>query len=221
MRLLENFIIVGVIVGVVITGLLGFTINTKFFNDILTWIILIISIGAGIIIALIVDDRAKQSHNEVTTSQEEITRLVTKLDETDKKHNKILDLLKESNTAKEELATNTIISTLGYIVDMLSKLFNHVKPDHLQPNDSKLIENLLIHLESPINLIIQILPHTGNRLKNQKDELSTSVGTLRKIVIASIITTDAEANRTAEALLKNKMKLQNVLEKIKQSHVRS
>ena len=221
MKLLESCIIVGMIVGVVIIGLLAFTINTEFFSDVRSWSILIISVGAGIIIALIVDDRAKQSHHEVTTSQEEITKLVTKLDETDKKHNQILDLLKESNEANEELATNTIISTLDYIVGMLTKLFKHVKPDNLQPSDRKLIENLLIHLESPLNLIIQVLPHTGNRLKEQKDELSTSVTTSRKLVIASIVTTDAEAKRTAEALLKNKIKLESVLEKIKKLHVRS
>ena len=101
MHLLEHCIIIGVIIGIIIIGLLAFTFNTESFNDSLSWVILIISIGTGIIIALIVDERAKQAHQEVTTSQNEITELVTKLDETDGKHNEILDLLKKSHESND------------------------------------------------------------------------------------------------------------------------
>ena len=215
MGLLEHSIIVGTVVGIIIIGLLATTVNTEYFDNTLSWVLLTISIGASIIIALIVYEQAKQSHREVTTSQTEITNLIRKLDETDKKHNMILDILKESNAANEELATNTLISTLEYIVDMLGKLFNHIKPDDLHTDDRKLIKTLLTHLESPLNLILQVLPHTGNRLKEQKKELSDNVLILRKIIIASIVTGDAETKRTAKVLFKNKIELKDVLEKIK------
>ena len=215
MGLLEHSIIVGTIVGIIIIGLLATTVNTEYFDNTLSWVLLTISIGASIIIALIVYEQAKQSHREVTTSQTEITNLVRKLDETDKKHNMILDILKESNAANEELATNTLISTLEYIVDMLGKLFNHIKPDDPHTDDGKLIKTLLTHLESPLHLILQVLPHTGNRLKEQKKELSDNVLILRKIIIASIVTGDAETKRTAQVLFKNKIELEDVLEKIK------
>ena len=215
MQLLEQGMIMGLIVGMVIIGLVVITLNTEFFDAILSWVLLIISVGASIIIAMIVGEHAKQAHKEVTTSQEEITKLVIKLDETDKKHNDILDILKESNAANEELATKTVICTLEYVVDMLTKLFNYVNPNDLQTDDGKLIEKLLIHLESPLNLIIQVLPHTGNRLNDQKKKLSENIIIMRKIRIASIITMDIETKRTVDVLSKTKIKLEEVLEKIK------
>ena len=215
MPLLEQGMIVGTIVGAVITGLAAITFNTDFFDDILSWVLLIISIGASIIIAMIVSNHAKQAHNEVTTSQKKITKLIIKLDETDKKHNEILDLLKKSNTANEELATKTVICALEYVVDMLTKLLNHVSPDNLQADDEKLIEKLLAHLESPLNQIIQVLPHTGNRLNDQKKKITANIIIMRKIIIADITARNSKTKRTAEALSTIKIKLENILGEIK------
>ena len=215
MGLLEKCISIGVAIGIINITLITTIFNTSFFNEVISWVILTISIGSGIIIALIVDDRAKQSHEEVRTSQEEITTLITKLNESDRRHNEILNLLEKNTQANEELAVNSIISTLEYIINMLQRLFKVIDENNVKSGDDKLVENLLGHLESPLNLIIQTQPNTRKRFECQSTKLTTSVQTLRKLVITSIvIKDDYSIKRTVKALSKNKEQLENIQKKI-------
>lgn len=215
MELLIKVIITGIITGVVIISLISAIINTGLFENIAPWIALIVSISTGIIITIIVDERAKRAHQEVITSQEEIAILIRKLEETDRKHNEALELLRKSRKHNEDLSSTSLISTLEYVVDMLDKLFKVIKIDKINVDDQKLVEKLLSHLESPLNILTQALPQTGTRFQNQKDELSDSINTLRKLVIASLVVSDTELKRTVSALKKNKDKLEDVLKKIK------
>ena len=211
---MHKCMITGTVILIIIIGIFALTSDSQSIQPI-TWTVLIISIGSGIIIALIVDDKAKESHSQVIASQEQINVLLRRLEETNRLHNNALTALRESRQSSEKLARNSIETTLQYIINILEKLFNIIDPENLKRDDKQLVTKILGHFESPLNLIIQAVPQTDSSFTNYKDELIQSVETLRKLVIASIVISDSETKRTVTALKKSKEKLENILIKIK------
>lgn len=211
---MHKCMITGTVILIIIIGTFALTSDSQSIQPI-TWTVLIISIGAGIIIALIVDDKAKESHSQVIASQEQINVLLRRLEETNRLHNNALTALRESRQSSEKLARNSIETTLQYIINILEKLFNIIDPENLKRDDKQLVTKILGHFESPLNLIIQAVPQTDSSFTNYKDELIQSVETLRKLVIASIVISDSETKRTVIALKKSKEKLDDILIKIK------
>lgn len=211
---MHKCMITGTVLLIIIIGTFALTSDSQSIQPI-TWTVLIISIGAGIIIALIVDDKAKESHSQVIASQEQINVLLRRLEETNRLHNNALTALRESRQSSEKLARNSIETTLQYIINILEKLFNIIDPENLKRDDKQLVTKILGHFESPLNLIIQAVPQTDSSFTNYKDELIQSVETLRKLVIASIVISDSETKRTVIALKKSKEKLDDILIKIK------
>lgn len=214
LELMHKCMITGTVILIIIIGIFALTSDSQSIQPI-TWTVLIISIGSGIIIALIVDDKAKESHSQVIASQEQINVLLRRLEETNRLHNNALTALRESRQSSEKLARNSIETTLQYIINILEKLFNIIDPENLKRDDKQLVTKILGHFESPLNLIIQAVPQTDSSFTNYKDELIQSVETLRKLVIASIVISDSETKRTVTALKKSKEKLENILIKIK------
>lgn len=214
LELMHKCMITGTVILIIIIGTFALTSDSQSIQPI-TWTVLIISIGAGIIIALIVDDKAKESHSQVIASQEQINVLLRRLEETNRLHNNALTALRESRQSSEKLARNSIETTLQYIINILEKLFNIIDPENLKRDDKQLVTKILGHFESPLNLIIQAVPQTDSSFTNYKDELIQSVETLRKLVIASIVISDSETKRTVIALKKSKEKLDDILIKIK------
>ena len=206
--------ITGTVIAIIIIGIFALNLDPQSIPPI-TWIALIISIGTGIIIALIVDDRAKESHSQVIASQEQINVLLRRLEQTNRLHNDALTALQESRQSSEKLARNSIETTIQYVISILEKLFNIIDPENLKSGDKQLVTKILSHFESPLNLVIQAVPQTDSSFINYKDELIQSVETLRKLVIASIVISDSETKRTVTALKKSKEKLENILIKIK------
>jgi len=211
---MHKCMITGIVILIIIIGIFALTLDSQSIQPI-TSTVLIISIGAGIIIALIVDDKAKESHSQVIASQEQINVLLRRLEETNRLHNNALTALRESRQSSEKLARNSIETTLQYIINILEKLFNIIDPENLKRDDKQLVTKILGHFESPLNLIIQAVPQTDSSFTNYKDELIQSVETLRKLVIASIVISDSETKRTVIALKKSKEKLDDILIKIK------
>lgn len=211
---MHKCMITGTVILIIIIGTFALTSDSQSIQPI-TWTVLIISIGAGIIIALIVDDKAKESHSQVIASQEQINVLLRRLEETNRLHNNALTALRESRQSSEKLARNSIETTLQYIINILEKLFNIIDPENLKRDDKQLVTKILGHFESPLNLIIQAVPQTDSSFTNYKDELIQSVETLRKLVIASIVISDSGTKRTVIALKKSKEKLDDILIKIK------
>lgn len=211
---MHKCMITGTVILIIIIGTFALTSDSQSIQPI-TWTVLIISIGAGIIIALIVDDKAKESHSQVIASQEQINVLLRRLEETNRLHNNALTALRESRQSSEKLARNSIETTLQYIINILEKLFNIIDPENLKRDDKQLVTKILGHFESPLNLIIQAVPQTDSSFTNYKDELVQSVETLRKLVIASIVISDSGTKRTVIALKKSKEKLDDILIKIK------
>ena len=214
LELMHKCMITGTVILIIIIGIFALTSDSQSIQPI-TWTVLIISIGSGIIIALIVDDKAKESHSQVIASQEQINVLLRRLEETNRLHNNALTALRESRQSSEKLARNSIETTLQYIINILEKLFNIIDPENLKRDDKQLVTKILGHFESPLNLIIQAVPQTDSSFTNYKDELIQSVETLRKLVIASIVISDSETKRTVIALKKSKEKLDDILIKIK------
>lgn len=214
LELMHKCMITGTVILIIIIGTFALTSDSQSIQPI-TWTVLIISIGAGIIIALIVDDKAKEAHSQVIASQEQINVLLRRLEETNRLHNNALTALRESRQSSEKLARNSIETTLQYIINILEKLFNIIDPENLKRDDKQLVTKILGHFESPLNLIIQAVPQTDSSFTNYKDELIQSVETLRKLVIASIVISDSETKRTVIALKKSKEKLDDILIKIK------
>ena len=212
--LLHKCMITGTVIIIVIIGFLALTLESQLIQPI-TWTVLIISIGTGIIIALIVDDRAKESHSQVIASQEQINVLLGRLEQTNRLHNDALTALRESRQSNEKLARNSIETTLQYVINILEKLFKIIDPENLKSGDKQLVTKILGHFESPLNLIIQAVPQTDSSFTNYKNGLIQSVETLRKLVIASIVISDSETKRTVTALKKSKEKLESILIKIK------
>ena len=140
--LIIKTIIVGVLDSMFILVLLLLTLDTAYFDDALTWIALIISIGAGVIITIIVDKRTSDSHQEVIKSQIEISHLLKRLEHTDLLHHKVLDKLDASRVQKEELAKHSIIISLCYIFSILSKLISSLNEKNLNAKDMQLITNV-------------------------------------------------------------------------------
>ena len=211
---MHKCMITGIVILIIIIGIFALTLDSQSIQPI-TWTVLIISIGAGIIITLIVDDKAKESHSQVIASQEQINVLLRRLEETNRLHNNALTALRESRQSSEKLARNSIETTLQYIINILEKLFNIIDPENLKHDDKQLVTKILGHFESPLNLIIQAVPHTDSSFTNYKDELIQSVEILRKLVIASIVISASETKRTVIALKKSKEKLDDILIKIK------
>ena len=214
LELMHKCMITGTVILIIIIGIFALTSDSQSIQPI-TWTVLIISIGAGIIITLIVDDKAKESHSQVIASQEQINVLLRRLEETNRLHNNALTALRESRQSSEKLARNSIETTLQYIINILEKLFNIIDPDNLKRDDKQLVTKILGHFESPLNLIIQAVPQTDSSFTNYKDELIQSVEILRKLVIASIVISASETKRTVIALKKSKEKLDDILIKIK------
>lgn len=214
LELMHKCMITGTVILIIIIGIFALTSDSQSIQPI-TWTVLIISIGAGIIITLIVDDKAKESHSQVIASQEQINVLLRRLEETNQLHNNALTALRESRQSSEKLARNSIETTLQYIINILEKLFNIIDPDNLKRDDKQLVTKILGHFESPLNLIIQAVPQTDSSFTNYKDELIQSVEILRKLVIASIVISASETKRTVIALKKSKEKLDDILIKIK------
>lgn len=214
LELMHKCMITGTVILIIIIGIFALTLDSQSIQPI-PWTALIVSIGAGIIIALIVDDKAKESHSQVIASQEQINLLLRRLEETNRLHNDALTALQESRQSSEKLARNSIETTIQYVINILEKLFNIIDPENLKHGDKQLVTKILGHFESPLNLIIQAVPQTDSSFANYKDELIQSVETLRKLVIASIVISDSETKRTVIALKKNKEKLDDILIKIK------
>ena len=213
-KLNHKIIIVGVVALVVILSLAMLTYNSEYFNSGLTWITLIISISAGIMITIIVDKRSSDAHAEVTASQEEISILLSRLDETDQKHNRALHELKESKTKNEMLAKNSIISSLEYIESMLNRLTTALKNKTLDPMDKKLISNVLDHLESPLNLIEQAMPQSGTCFQDYNAEIQEMTQILRKLILASISVPDNKMSEIFRSINKANKKLTTLNKKI-------
>lgn len=214
LELIHKCMITGITLVIIIIGILVLSLGFPSINTD-SWITLCTSIGIGIIITLIVDDRAKASHSQVITSQEQINELLKKLEQTNILHNDALVALQESRESIEKIARNSIETTLQYIINILEKLFNNVDPENLKSGDKQLVTKVLSHFESPLNLVIQAVPQTDSSFSTYKDELIQLVETIRKLVIASIVISDEETKRTILALKKSKEKLGEILIKIK------
>ncbi|MCV0392005.1 MAG: hypothetical protein K5790_01785 [Nitrosopumilus sp.] len=196
-----------------VLGISIFTLNTSFQNDSITWITLVLSLGSGIIITLIVNDKAKLAHQEVITSQQTITDLLEKLEETDKKHQKVLKLLQDSTESNEQRAKDAILINLIYIKNMLEKIFKHIDKNNIQKKDFKLITDVLKHLESSIDLTMQSLNVVGVQInENKKSQINSSLETLRKIIIASLVITDENWKKTGELLHKSFKNFEHIVD---------
>lgn len=212
--LIIKTIIVGVLDSMFILVLLLLTLDTAYFDDALTWIALIISIGAGVIITIIVDKRTSDSHQEVIKSQIEISHLLKRLEHTDLLHHKVLDKLDASRVQKEELAKHSIIISLCYIFSILSKLISSLNEKNLNAKDMQLITNVLNHLESPLNIIEQSIPHTDTDFQKYELDVQNITKLLRKLIIASISVSRNEVKITFELVQKTNNKLEKVIKKI-------
>ena len=207
-------LIVGILSSIFIMGLILFTLNTDYFGDSLTWTALVISISAGIIITLIVDKRASDAHENVLQSQKEIQNLLKQLDETDRKHNEVLTQLNESRTRNENLAKNSIVTSSNYVKSMLVRLISSLDEQTLGKKQMNLIVNVLNHLESPLNLIEQAIPQSSKEFRIYESDIKDITQILRKLIIASVVVTDAEVIKTFELIKKSNEKLEGLLKKI-------
>ena len=208
---LHSSMISGTATAILVLTLFFLTYGTELQDEALAWITMVISIEAGVIITLIVDQKTKEAHKEVMKSHDQIQELLGTLAETDKKHNQALDALNISRELNEKLAAKSLITTLNYVVDMLNKLFNVIDLNKLGPEDGKLITNLLQHIESPLNLIMQSVQQTGSKLSGQKNDIIANTETLRKLVIASAVVGNSETKRTADALKISKEKFEDII----------
>ncbi len=213
-ELINKIMIVGIISAVIIIGMMSSTINTSLFDDSLTWAALIISISAGVIITLIVDKKSSDSHNEVVGAQNEISNLLARLDETDQKHDEALSKLNQSRIKNEELAKNSVLSSLCYIESMFDKLISALKNNPLTGKDMKLIVNVLDHLESPLNIIEQAIPQSSIEFKRHGTEIQDITMLIRRLIIASVAVSDEEAKRTFTLIEKTHPKLKALIHKI-------
>ena len=211
--LVKKTITVGSVAFAVIIVVIFLTLNTAYFDDVLAWITLIISIGVGIIITIIVDKRASDSHQEVIRSQADISDLLERLKQTDQMHKESLDKLNESRIKKEELAKDSILTSLCYVSSILLKLISSLNEKKLDGKHMQLIRNVLDHLESPLNIIEQSIPHTDNNFQNYKSDIQTFTKSSRKLIIASVSVSDNEVKDIFRLIKKTSEILEEIIKK--------
>ena len=209
--LLGKSLIVGIFASSSIVILAFFTLNAEYFGDLLTWTTLIISISAGIIITLIVDKRASDAHGEVLQSQSEIERLLQQLGKTDRKHNEALTQLNQSKTRSENLAKDSIVTSLNYVKSMLDRLVSSLDEQTLGKEQMVLIVSVLNHLESSLNLIEQAIPQSSGEFRTYESDIKYITQILRKLIIASVVVSNSDIVKTFELINKCNKKLDSLL----------
>lgn len=189
-------------------------------HDLAAWLTLVISASIGVIIAIIIDEKAEKSHQEVMNSQDTIRQLLSRLDSTNLKHEQILGMLDSGRAKNENTSFFTVTKNWDYINEYLETVLSAI--DRSTPSlkqKKELISKTVLHIESPINIIEQAIQNTGTRLsEDQQSSMLSLISILRKIIILATLDLDSKINEIISDLDSVKEKISNLMQEVNSSH---